>query len=222
VHRPDPVARRVLDAYAAAGRRARLHTTLRWWTCPFDAVERLIPSDATVLDVGCGHGHFDMYLALTAPGRHVLGIDIDSAKVSIGTSVLTRAGLGGRVELRAVRPEWRPEPSSFDAVVVNDVLYLMGRETAAEVLATSAQAVRPGGVVVVKEVGTSPAWKRRLNAAQEQLATRVLHITAGADLDVLPEALIESSLSAAGLDVVSHRLDRGYPHAHVAVVGTRT
>ena len=121
MRRPDPIAREVLDAYALAGRGVHVHTTIRWWTCPFAEVEALLPDDGEILDFGCGHGHFATYLARTGPRRHVFGVDIDAAKVDVGTRVLTREGLGGRVELRAVAPDWIPEPDRFDGIVTNDV-----------------------------------------------------------------------------------------------------
>lgn len=221
MRRPDSSARQVLEAYAGEGPMARLHTSVRWWTCPFDAVQALLPADGLILDLGCGHGHFAMYLAMSAPKRHLLGVDIDANKIHIGTSAITRAGLGGRVTLRTVSAEWRPEPCSYDAVVTNDVLYLMGRKRADEVLRSLAAAVRPGGVVVIKEVGSSPKWKHRVNEVQERVATRVLRITAGDELDVLSEEDIMAPLRRCGLDVELHELHRGYPHAHVAVVGHR-
>lgn len=221
MRRPDAAARRVLDAFGEGGGQVRVHTTIRWWTCPFAAVEQLVPRDGDVLDLGCGHGHFSMYLALTSPGRRIVGVDIDGHKIAVGTRVLTRAGLGGRVDLRVVESGWTPEPNSFDAVVTNDVLYLMGRERAARALSAMAAATRPGGTVVVKEMGATPRWKHRVNDLQERLATRVLGITEGDELEVLGADEIEDPLVAAGLGVRRVELHRGYTHAHLAVVGTR-
>jgi 2-polyprenyl-3-methyl-5-hydroxy-6-metoxy-1,4-benzoquinol methylase len=221
MRRPDPIAREVLDAYALAGRGVQLHTTIRWWTCPFSEVEALLPDDGEILDFGCGHGHFATYLARTGPRRHVLGVDIDAAKIDVGTRVLTRDGLGGRVELRAVTPEWIPEPDRYDAIVTNDVLYLLGPDRARTVLQAMASGVHRGGTVVVKEMGATPRWKHRINEVQERLATKVLRITAGDQLSVLPLDAIEAPLRDGGLSVRRVPLDRGYAHAHLAVIGVR-
>ncbi|MFN8053148.1 MAG: class I SAM-dependent methyltransferase [Acidimicrobiales bacterium] len=221
MRRPDPVARTVLDAYRSCGRRAAWHTELRWRTCPFAEVERLVPTEGDVLDLGCGHGHFAAYLARQAAGRRVHGVDVDAGKVSLGTDALARAGLADRVDLSIVDSGWVPSPGAYDAIVVADVLYLLGRERARIVLGALIDALRPGGTIVVKEMGSTPAWKARVNQAQERLAVGVLGITAGDEVAVLRERDIEGPMRAAGLVVTTHRLDRGYPHAHLAVVGER-
>ena len=199
----------------------KAHTTWRWLTCPFPAVAALVPPAGRILDLGCGHGHFAMYLAVTGPQRSVLGVDIDAAKIEIGHRSVARAGLAERVELRPVNVDWRPDDDTFDAVVTNDVLYLMGRERARDMLAFLPSTIRPGGRVVIKETGTSPRWKYRINEVQERLATRVLRITAGTTVETLSDDEIEGPLRAGGLLVRRHQLDHGYPHAHVAYVGVR-
>ena len=221
MRRPDPTARRVLDAYAEAGPVARVHSVGRWWSCPFDLVEAVLPRSGRVLDFGCGHGHFSMYLAMMSPDRDVFGIDIDDAKIEIGRSVVSRAGFGGRVELQAVESGWRPGAEEFDVVVANDVLYLMGVESATSLLDSIAVALRPGGRAVIKEMGDSPRWKHRLNVVQEHLSTRVLRITEGTTVEVLTAGQIESPLRGQGLRVEARRMDRGYPHAHLAFIADR-
>lgn len=221
MRRPDPKAQAVLSAFAAEGARERLHTAVRWWTCPFPQIAGLLPQRGRVLDLGCGHGHFSMYLALRSPELDVLGVDIDADKTEAGSAAILRAGLAGRVTLRRVDDEWLPDPGSFDAVVTNDVLYLLGRARARSALAAMAAALRPDGTVVVKEMAATPRWKYAVNQAQEHLATGVLGLTQGTGVQVLPEEEIAAPLRDAGLTVTRIALDRGYPHPHAAFVGRR-
>lgn len=220
--RRDATARRVLSAFAAGGAGSRMHTRVRWWTCPFPAIEALVPTSGRVLDVGCGHGLLSIYLAATAPDRVVHAVDIDDQKVAVGVDAARRSGVAERVTFEVVERGWRPRAEHYDAVVANDVLYLMGRVHAGAFLTAAAAAIRPGGRVVVKEMASTPRWKASLNEAQELLATKVLRITEGDTLEVLMEGEIEGPLLAAGLAVTLHRLDRGYPHPHLAVVGEHT
>lgn len=216
------MARAVLAAFADEGARERLHTSVRWWTCPFPQIAGLVPDQGRVLDLGCGHGHFSMYLALRSPGLEILGVDIDADKIEIGSAAIVRAGLAGRVTLRRIDDEWLPSPASFEAVVTNDVLYLMGHSRARTALTAMAAAVRPGGTLVVKEMAATPRWKYRVNRVQEHLATGVLGLTKGAAVQVLAEEEIAGPLRSAGLDVTRIPMDRGYLHPHAAFVGGRS
>ena len=71
--RPDAAAKAAMALYADAPRADRAHVGGRWWTAPFTAVEKSLPTTGRVLEVGCGHGLFVAYAALTGPRRTVVG-----------------------------------------------------------------------------------------------------------------------------------------------------
>jgi cyclopropane fatty-acyl-phospholipid synthase-like methyltransferase len=217
----------VRRAYASENLGTRLHLALRWHTCPFAAVEELVPRDGDVLDAGCGHGLFTIYLALTGPGRRVLGADIDDDKLAIARRAAVTAGVADRVEFRRVDANWRPSDRDggptgpWDSVVEIDMLYLVGRARASAWVAGAAAALRPGGRVVVKELDVVPVWKARWSRFQEVLATRVLRITEGEELELIPCGDVVDVMCSAALDVTTRRLDRARLHPHYAAVGTR-
>jgi len=214
---PEATARDVLASYRGAAIRTRVHTRVRWRTAPLDRVEELLPTDGDILDVGCGHGVFSMYLALRGANRRVHGVDIDEAKVAIARAAMREASLEDRVVVESVGDRWLPSPGSVDAVVVTDVLYLVGERRASELIGSFARALRPGGVVVIKEVDDQPRWKARVSDAQEQVATRA-GLTAGATVEFLSPRWIERELRSAGLDVTHVSLGRGYPLPHAVWV----
>lgn len=201
----------------------RLHTAVRWWTCPFPAVEAAVPRTGRILEVGCGHGLLSLYLALTAAGRRVVGVDVDGAKVEEARAA------AGRLEPRevsevgftAVPPGWLPDGPA-DAVVIADVLYLLAPEDQRRLLQRCAGCVVPGGRLVVKETAMEPAWKFRWNSIQETLSTRVLRITASGDgLHFVPPATMAGWLAGSGMEITSRAIDRGYPWPHHLLVGRR-
>lgn len=216
---PGTEARRVIDLYS--GLRERAHLTIRWAGCPFEEVEALVPRRGRVLDFGCGHGHFSAFLAQQSSERVILGVDTDAAKLAIGRAAIARSAVADAVTLEQVEHDWTPAAGSFDAVVVADVVYLLGPLQAARVLGELAAALRPGGVLVVKEMGDEPVWRRRLSTLQEQLAVRVFRWTKGDTVAWLTQAQMIAPLAAAGLAVERHPLHQGYPVAHLAVRGVR-
>jgi cyclopropane fatty-acyl-phospholipid synthase-like methyltransferase len=218
----------VTDTAAAAARRAyatepmatRVHTALRWRTCPFPAVAEAVPRDGEILDAGCGHGILSLYLAEQAPERRITGVDIDEEKLAVARRAATAAHLGDRVTFERVAPGWHPD-AQWDAIVEVDMLYLLGRTHSSEWLESAAAALSPRGRLVVKELDVTPTWKARWSRFQEVLATRVMRITEGEELELVPRADVVAAMTAAGLTVETRRLDRGRLHPHYLAVGTR-
>lgn len=214
----DPAARRALAAFAGAGGTDRFHVRARWWSCPFPLVEAAVPRRGRVLEVGCGHGLLSLYLAASAPERRVTGTDVDEGKLAVARAAA--AALGGDVRFLPATPGRLPE-GPWDAVVIVDVLYLLGPAAAGDLLAAAAAALVPGGVVVVKETGHRPRWKWALSAVQERVSTRLLRITEGDHVAFLDDGDVAAALAAEGLEVTRRRVDAGYPHPHHLVVGVR-
>ena len=217
----SPAAKRAVSLYRDAPRGDRFHVRGRWWSCPFDAIERAVPLDGRVLEVGCGHGLLSAYLALSSPAREVLGVDIDEHKIE-----LARAAAANLAPDEAQLSFARVEPGEFaegrwDTIVVADVLYLLAPDDKRALLQAMVDHLAEGGSIVVKETDVLPRWKFAINRAQEYTATRILRITQGATLDFEPARSLASALEAMGLDARVERVDRGYPHPHALVVATQ-
>ena len=111
-----------------------------------------LPREGTLLDVGCGHGLISNEVALRSPLARVLGVDLSETKIASA-----RASVGARtnVEFRVAPLEGVPE-SGFDAVSLIDVLYLVPETSWTSFLRTCLEKLRPGGIFVLKEIGTDP------------------------------------------------------------------
>ncbi len=223
----DPAGRAARAAYRETSVGTRVHVGVRWRTCPFSSIAAALSGAHTILDVGCGHGLFPLYLAARDPAVRVTGVDIDDAKLEIAAAAAARAGVADRVTFRPVAPGWTPASgipgapaTGWDAITIVDVLYLLGHAAAERLIADAAAALAPAGRVVVKELDTTPAWKWRASLAQEVLATKVLRITAGEQLEHMGIATLEPALRAAGLDPTTTRLDRGRIHPDYLSVGS--
>jgi 2-polyprenyl-3-methyl-5-hydroxy-6-metoxy-1,4-benzoquinol methylase len=215
----DAAVAGAVAAYASQPVRVRLHVQLRARTCPFAALVERAPVAGQVLDVGCGHGVLALALALGSPQRSVLGVDIDADKLPAGEAAARRAG-ATNIELRAVETNWSPG-GEWVAIVLADVLYLLGTGAARTLLERLAGRLAPGGVLLVKEIDVRPRWKYQLARIQELVATRITRMTEGAGVDFLPPADIAAVLAEAGLAVEHVPLHRGRLHPHHLVIGRR-
>ena len=84
------------------------------------------------------------------------------------------------------------------------------------------EALRPGGVLIVKEIDVRPRWKFWPAAAEELIAVLLVSLTQGDRLHFQSLADLAADFAGAGLEEVSsERVDRGYAHPHVLVRGRR-
>lgn len=221
--RLDPPGRQALELYSHQSRGARAHTLVRWYSCPFAPVAAALPTRATILEIGCGHGLFSAYAALAQPDRLMVGTDIDAAKIAHAQAAL--APISDRVTA-VVAPDGEVPDSDapggqWDAIVIVDMLYLLPEPGQRALLASAAAKIRPGGRLVVKEMSTSPRWKARWNRLQEWLSVRVLRITAGGTMVFVDPAVMAGWLREDGLEVEVRRLDGGRLHPHAMLIATR-
>jgi hypothetical protein len=151
-----------------------------------------------------------------------VGVDIDADKIAAATLAASRLDPDeGDVSFVTTPSGDVPRiEGGWRCIVFADVLYLLTRERRAALLADCADALAPGGLLVVKEADTSPALKARLSQTQELLATRVLRITDGDALDFPSAAELVEVLDGLGMSTQSKRLDHGYLHPHCVVLAT--
>lgn len=185
------------------GLRTRARLWQRWTGTPFAVAGELLPRDGTVLDLGCGFGMLSGLLALDAPGRAVVGLDIDTAKLSRARTLFGDVASFVAVDLdEAVAPAAAGLPAGLaapaDAAVVWDVLHhLADPET---FLARAAAWMRPGALLLVKENDTEPLLKRVVAELVEVVAVG-LDVTASAPVRFRSRAEWSAVLDRAGFTV---------------------
>jgi 2-polyprenyl-3-methyl-5-hydroxy-6-metoxy-1,4-benzoquinol methylase len=180
-----------------------------------------VPKEGRVLEIGCGHGLFSVLLALQSPAREVLGTDVDGDKVRSAIRVAARAGLSPPNLSFLPLPAGEMAGGSWDAIAIVDVLYLLDAAAEESLLHTAASRLRPGGLLVIKEMAQSPRWKFALARFQERLSVQILRITEGSQLTFVPPTQLGDWMADAGLEVEHRRLDEGYVHPHHLIVGRK-
>lgn len=213
--------RSLLSGYRGAD---RAHVAVRLATCPFARIDRALPLEGDVVDLACGHGHLALLLASGAPGRRVLGVDIDGRKIERARAAALALDLAPpRAVFDVIEDGWVPDGPLAAATVV-DALYLFPLEAREPSIRLLARALAPGGVLLVKEMDLSRRIKAGIARAGEVVMTQVAGITASTDdasVDFADPAEIQRWMADEGLVTSVDRWDRGYPVPHLAILGRR-
>jgi 2-polyprenyl-3-methyl-5-hydroxy-6-metoxy-1,4-benzoquinol methylase len=191
-------------AYGQFPLRARVHVLIRFLTCPFLRVLKHVPTGATLLDLGAGHGVFSV-LALER-GAHPTAIDPDVRKVRKLGGVRSIIGYDDCIR------------GTFDVVAMMDVLYTFPIDQWDGLLDRVRRRLKPGGLLIIKEHDPTARFKQFWNRTQERL-TAVVHLTlAEAFSYERPEAFIARLQHHGFQSIESKRIDSGYPHPHMLYV----
>ena len=130
------------------------------------AIEQHVPLDAErLVDLGSGYGLVSALTALRRKSK-ILGIEASPSRLSIARQATTRHIQNVSFQQGDIAQIHLP-PS--DAILLIDVLCLFADDAQAHVLANCANALCPGGVLLIKENTTIPRWKYRYANLEERV-----------------------------------------------------
>ncbi len=183
----------------------RIHVLGRFLTAPFLRLLRALPEEARLLDLGAGHGAFS-HLAAEYRNARCIAVEPDLRKVLAAPrrpGVLQVVGYS-----RCVR-------GSFDAIAILDVLYRIPVADWDAILGDARTNLRPGGLLLLKEIDPEDRLKGAWNRAQEKVAD-LLGMTLGDAFSYETQAQMTDRLARLGFErIEAVPLGAGYPHAHV-------
>jgi uncharacterized protein (DUF2062 family) len=139
---------RTIRRYRDAHRRHRVYVTLKLRSDPVvQALAALPGSFGSVLDAGAGRGQFGLLLMELGRADAVRGFDLEAEKVGAANIAAGGEASFEQGDLSTARF------AESDTVLLLDVLHYLPRPDQDSVLERAAAAVRPGGRLIVREVG---------------------------------------------------------------------
>ncbi len=207
----------LLACYPTLTLLQRAHMTIRWLVCPLRRIALYVPQKGVIVDLGCGHGLFSLFLARSAPTRAVIGMELDQEKLKLAQTLNQR-------NLRFIAGDIARQDDLPLAQVMTiiDVFYLVPYEAQERLLELCRQRLAPDGIILLKEMAEAPRWKVWLNWLEETLAVRVLGITESTEKHFYfrPRAEWVALFEKLGFTVEVIPMDKGYYHPHVVFVAT--
>ena len=159
-----------------------------------------IPANASLLDIGAGHG---LFAVLASGTRRVVAVEPDARKVGPIGGIEFVIGFDDAIT------------GTFDVITIIDVLYKIPLDEWDAMLTRCRSRLTNGGILIIKEQDPTARFKNAWNEIQERGAT-ALGLTLGESFTYEAPADFIARLTRLGfVDAQSKRIDFGYPHPHV-------
>ena len=201
-----------MDYYKNLPLLTRLYISLRWLICPFDLVEKHVPKNGTVLDIGCGFGIFSHYLATQSKERKIIGIDLVEHRIEQANKLVTQ--LQNLSFVCADILDHRLP--SADAITMIDVLHhIPSMELQNKLLKDCFLCLKENGKMIIKDVNKYPRWKYWWNYIHDYVMTK------GQPVLYQDEKNIINLLKKNGFHLKYSEIIDGYPYAHVIYVAAK-
>jgi 2-polyprenyl-3-methyl-5-hydroxy-6-metoxy-1,4-benzoquinol methylase len=178
-------------------------------------MDLLLADEGRILDVGCGFGLFAAYFGQMHPRRCIVGVDPDERRVRIARGVAARLDLHEhRFLVGDVRDAALEGP--FDAVYVLDVMHHLPQADQRCVLERLRALLRPGGMLLVKDITTEPRAGLLFTEALDRLMVGLRE-----PLAYRHHREWSAMLSDLGFKVRMVRVPDILPYPHVVIAATK-
>lgn len=176
-----------------------------------EEIGQFLPREGRIFEVGCGFGLFGLYFARAAPTRVIHGVDVSEKRIALAERARRRLG-AENISFSVGDARSVDVPDGVDACYVLDLLHHLPRASARGLLTRVHDRLRPGGVLVVKEVATRPRYKMAFTWLLDVLMTRGDRPLYWAAPDLAQE------LRDAGFTVFHYAMVDVLPYPHVLYV----
>ncbi len=141
--------------YSGLGRKVALYARLRWRLCPFEEIEKYVPKEGPIIDIGCGYGLLANFLVLKSVKREVTGIDLSLERIKVAQKTTDNRK---KIQFKLM-DALDLQLEKYNTVVMSDFLHHINFEAQEELLARCYQNLPTGSFLIIEEVDNRPLWK---------------------------------------------------------------
>jgi len=165
----------------------------------YDLYHAHLPRTGEILDAGCGYGFISYAMMLAGPGRRITGIDMDEEKIAVASH-----GFSRNERIRFETGDVATYPlASYDGILLLDVLHYVPAPLQRAVLERMVSALRPGGLLVIREADAGSSRHHRMTRLTEFLSTRLIRFNkkGESDLAFVSRLRLEEMMAVMGMRV---------------------
>jgi 2-polyprenyl-6-hydroxyphenyl methylase/3-demethylubiquinone-9 3-methyltransferase len=178
---------------------------------PFlEEIDQYLPRQGQVLDLGCGFGLFSLYFSKMAPERALTGVDLNARRIATARESAT--SLGCNVDYQVSDAVTWDSTITFDAIYMLDLIHHLPANEVDRFLAAVSRRLRPGGLLLVKDVAPTPRYKMWFTLILDRL------MVGSEPIRYWPPAELSQVLERLGFEVRRHRMTDILPYPHILYV----
>ena len=194
----------------------RLYSRIRFQIIPqsfIDDFGKHLPESGKIIDFGCGFGLFSLYYAGQCPQRFIIGVDLDPHRIQVARQAAKKLGIQNLRYEVADATEWQTD-ETFSGIYAFDLIHHLPEECHEAMIQKWRGLLKPGGVLIIKDVSTRPAWKRMFTYILDRLMVRSSPVHYRS-----PEEMGDM-LTKAGLRWQSFEVKDYLPYSHILYVAS--
>jgi len=136
----------------------------------YEMYHQLIPSEGSVLDLGCGYGFLSYMLHYRSDKRSIVGVDFDEQKIETARNCFDRPD-----NLQFVHSDATKFPlKKYDAIIMSDLLHYLTEEQQEQLLVNCFNALNPGGKLIVRDGDADLSRRHKGTRLTELFSIRLL------------------------------------------------
>lgn len=172
-----------------------------------EEIDQYIPSSGRILDLGCGFGLFSLFFASRAPGRMLYGCDLNPRRIEMARVCAAKLGIPN-VDYKVSDATCFIPENPLSCIYMLDLLHHLPADLVPALLRRIYLALTAGGTLIIKDVDTTPAYKRLFTLALDRLMVGMEPIRYWSRQEML------RMLADAGFVAYTHDMRDWLPYPH--------
>jgi 1-acyl-sn-glycerol-3-phosphate acyltransferase len=134
-------------------------------------MDEIIPLKNNILDIGCGYGFLDYFLAFRSSHRSISALDFDVEKISIASNGYLRPSNLTFETANILEYQMK----CYDTIIISDVLHYLNDHQQNEILKSCIKALNPNGQLIIRDGIKEKKNRHKGTQFSEFLSTKVFN-----------------------------------------------
>lgn len=186
---------------------------IRAWDAPFDEIEKMVPNEGLIVDLGSGDGLLGNFLAISSKKRKIWGIEINKGRAKSSPHVENRTSFKAGDILEDNFPK-------ADAITLIHVLHHLGSyEDQEKLIRKCKDKLKTGGILVIAEIIEKPILKYIFTAITDYVILPILFENKlfSGKIHFRSLKAWQKLLKNNGFIISTKLINRGMPFSHVII-----